>query len=52
MSHNGGHISRLRDFTVDQRVWLISALATIVGAGGAVLAVLLLRAIALSTNLF
>ncbi|MCU1314291.1 MAG: Chloride channel protein, partial [Acidobacteriaceae bacterium] len=48
----GAHSSMLRDFTVDRRVWLISALATIVGAGGAVLAVLLLRGIALSTNLF
>jgi H+/Cl- antiporter ClcA len=52
MSQNSCHTSTLRDFTVDRRVWLISALATIVGAGGAVLAVLLLRAIALSTNLF
>jgi chloride channel protein, CIC family len=46
------HSSTLRDFTVDRRVWLISALAVIVGAGGAALAVLLLRAIAFATNLF
>ncbi len=46
------HTSTLRDFTVDRRVWLISALAIIVGIGGAALAVLLLRAIAFFTNLF
>ena len=46
------HSSTPRDFTVDRRVWLISALAVIVGAGGAALAVLLLRAIAFATNLF
>ena len=46
------HASTLRDFTVDRRVWLISALAVIVGIGGAALAVILLRAIALVTNLF
>src|SRR6201997_5626697 len=46
------HASTLRDFTVDRRVWLISALAVIVGIGGAALAVLLLRAIAFFTNLF
>ena len=46
------HASTLRDFTVDRRVWLISGLAMIVGIGGAALAVLLLRAIALMTNLF
>jgi chloride channel protein, CIC family len=42
----------LRDFNLNRRVWLISALAVIVGAGGAALAVLLLRAIAFATNLF
>ena len=46
------HASTLRDFTVDRRVWLISGLAIIVGVGGAALAVILLRAIALATNLF
>jgi chloride channel protein, CIC family len=46
------HTSTLRDFTVDRRVWLISALAIVVGIGGAALAVLLLRAIAFATNLF
>ena len=44
--------SILRDFTVDRRVWLLSAVALAVGAGAAGLAVLLLRCIALATNLF
>jgi len=44
--------SALRDFTVDRRVWLLSAVALLIGAGAAALAVLLLRAIALATNLF
>ena len=44
--------SALRDFTVDQRVWMLSAVALGIGAGAAVLAVLLLRAIALATNAF
>jgi H+/Cl- antiporter ClcA len=44
--------SALRDFTVDRRVWLLSAVALVIGAGGAALAVLLLRAIALATNAF
>ena len=44
--------SALRDFTVDRRTWLLSAMALAIGTGGAALAVLLLRAIALSTNLF
>jgi chloride channel protein, CIC family len=44
--------SALRDFTVDRRVWLISAVALFIGAGAAALAVLLLRAIALATNAF
>ena len=44
--------SSLRDFTVDGRVWLLTLVALFIGAGGAALAVLLLRAIALSTNLF
>ena len=44
--------SALRDFTVDRRVWLLSALALLIGTGGAALAVLLLRAIALATNAF
>ncbi len=42
----------LRDFNLTRRVWLISALAILVGIGGAALAVILLRAIALVTNLF
>ncbi len=46
------HASPLRDFTVDRRVWLLSLLAVVVGCGGAALAVLLLRGIALATNLF
>lgn len=44
--------SALRDFTVDRRVWLLSAVALFIGAGAAGLAVLLLRAIALATNVF
>ncbi|HUB31320.1 MAG TPA: chloride channel protein [Terracidiphilus sp.] len=44
--------SGLRDFTVDRRTWLLSAVAFVIGVGGAALAVLLLRAIALATNLF
>jgi hypothetical protein len=37
---------------VDRRVWLLTAVALFIGAGAAGLAVLLLRAIALATNLF
>ena len=44
--------SALRDFTVDRRVWLLTGVALIIGAGAAALAVILLRAIALATNLF
>ncbi len=44
--------SALRDFTVDRRVWLLTVVALFIGAGAAGLAVLLLRAIALATNLF
>ena len=44
--------SALRDFTVDNRTWFLSAVALVIGAGGAALAVLLLRAIALATNIF
>ena len=44
--------SALRDFTVDRRVWLLTTVALLIGAGAAALAVLLLRAIALATNLF
>jgi H+/Cl- antiporter ClcA len=44
--------SALRDFTVDRRVWLLSAVALFIGAGAAGLAVILLRAIALATNIF
>jgi chloride channel protein, CIC family len=44
--------SALRDFTVDQRVWLLSAVALIIGVGATFLAVLLLKLIAVSTNLF
>jgi len=44
--------SALRDFTVDRRVWLLTAVALVIGTGAAGLAVLLLRAIALATNLF
>jgi chloride channel protein, CIC family len=44
--------SILRDFTVDKRVWLLSSVSVGIGALATLLAVLLLRAIALSTNLF
>jgi len=44
--------SILRDFTLDRRVWLISGVAIGIGAAATGLAVLLLRCIALSTNLF
>jgi chloride channel protein, CIC family len=44
--------SILRDFTVDRRVWLLSAVALVVGTGAARLAVALLRCIALATNFF
>ncbi len=44
--------SVLRDFTVDKRVWLLSSVSVGIGALATLLAVLLLRAIALSTNLF
>lgn len=44
--------SGLRDFTVDGRVWLLSGVAVCIGACATVLAVVLLRLIALSTNLF
>ncbi len=44
--------SALRDFTVDRRVWLLTGVALFIGVCAAGLAVLLLRAIALSTNIF
>jgi len=44
--------SALRDFTVDSRVWLLSAVALVIGTGAAGLAVFLLRAIAFATNIF
>ncbi|MGB6687328.1 MAG: chloride channel protein [Terracidiphilus sp.] len=44
--------SVLRDFTVDSRVWLLSAVALLIGICGALLAVVLLRMIAFFTNLF
>ena len=44
--------SALRDFTVDRRVWFLSAVALVIGAGAAALAVFLLRSIAFCTNLF
>ena len=44
--------SALRDFTVDRRTWSLSAVPVVIGTGGAALAVLLLRAIALATNIF
>jgi chloride channel protein, CIC family len=44
--------SALRDFTVDRRVWLLSGVSIGIGVCATGLAVLLLRLIALSTNLF
>ena len=44
--------SGLRDFTVDQRVWMLSGVAVGIGLCATMLAVLLLRCIALSTNVF
>lgn len=44
--------SALRDFTVDRRVLLLTGVAALIGVGGAALAVILLRAIALATNIF
>jgi chloride channel protein, CIC family len=44
--------SALRDFTVDHRVWQLTAVALFIGTGAAALAVILLRAIALATNAF
>jgi chloride channel protein, CIC family len=44
--------SVLRDFTVDRRVWLLSAVALVIGTGATLLAVVLLKLIAISTNLF
>ena len=44
--------SALRDFTVDRRVWLLSGVAIGIGVCATGLAVLLLRLIGLSTNLF
>jgi CIC family chloride channel protein len=44
--------SALRDFTVDGRVWLLSGIALVIGGGAALLAALLLKLIAFSTNLF
>ena len=46
------HSSVLRDFTVDRRVWLLSAVAVVIGVCAAGLAVVLLKAIAVATNLF
>ncbi len=46
------HASALRDFTVDRRVWLLAAVATAIGMGATVLAVVLLKSIALATNIF
>src|ERR1700676_90300 len=44
--------SVLRDFTVDRRVWLLSGVSIGIGVCATALAFLLLRCIALSTNLF
>ena len=44
--------SILRDFTVDGRVWLLSGVALVIGIGATLLAAVLLRLIAIATNLF
>ena len=44
--------SILRDFTVDKRVWFLSGVSIGIGVCATILAVLLLRCIALSTNIF
>ena len=44
--------SILRDFTVDRRVWLLSGVAVGIGMCATLLAVVLLRLIAFSTNVF
>ena len=44
--------SILRDFTVDRRVWLLSSVSIGIGICATFLAVLLLRCIAVSTNIF
>ena len=44
--------SVLRDFTVDKRVWLLSGVSIGIGVCATILAVLLLRCIAFSTNIF
>jgi chloride channel protein, CIC family len=44
--------SALRDFTVDARVWLLCAIALIIGIGASLLAKALLTLIALATNAF
>jgi CIC family chloride channel protein len=41
-----------RDFTVDQRTWMLCGVALCIGAGASTLAVVLLRTIALMTNIF
>ncbi|MFN2974554.1 chloride channel protein [Terriglobus aquaticus] len=42
----------MSDFSVDRRVWVLSGVAVLIGVCATFLAVLLLRLIALSTNLF
>lgn len=46
------HRSNLRDFTADPRMLLLSGLALVLGAAGAILAYLLLHLIYAGTNLF
>ena len=44
--------SILRDFTVDKRVWLLSGVSIGIGICATIFAILLLRCIAFSTNIF
>ena len=46
------HSSALRDFTVDRRAWMLTGMAALIGVAGTGLAVILLRAIAVATNIF
>lgn len=49
---NHKHGVQLRDFSIDRRVWLLSILAVLIGGGAALLAVFLLAAIHLATQIF
>jgi hypothetical protein len=48
----GGTLEQLGDFTTTSRVIILSLFAVVIGALGAVVALILLRLIGLFTNLF